>query len=66
MSLADPWYPDTDAPVWRVHCTGVVDDSPHPSRWIIVVTTRYPVNLGQDYGEETCAGIAARALPPTI
>src|SRR6266478_714313 len=65
-AVKNGWYPDTDAPVWRVHCTGVVDDGPHPSRWIIVVTTRYPANLGQTYGQETCSGIAARALPPTI
>ncbi len=65
-AVKNGWYPDTDAPLWRVHCTGVVDDGPHPSRWIIVVTTRYPANLGQTYGQETCSGIAARALPPTI
>jgi hypothetical protein len=65
-AVKNGWYPDTDQQVWRVLCTGIVDDGPRPNRWVIVVTTRYPVNLGQEYGEETCAGIAARALPPTI
>jgi hypothetical protein len=65
-AVKNGWYPDTDAPVWRVHCTGVVDDGRNPNRWVIVVTTRYPANLGQPYGQETCSGIAARALPPTI
>jgi hypothetical protein len=65
-AVKNGWYPDTDEQVWRVHCVGVIDDGPRPNRWLIVVTTRYPVNLGQEYGEETCSGIAARALPPTI
>ena len=68
---ADPavkngWYPDTDAPVWRVLCTGVVDHAGLANRWVLVVTTRYPANLGQTYGQQTCSGIAARALPPDI
>ncbi|HEV7536353.1 MAG TPA: serine hydrolase, partial [Acidimicrobiia bacterium] len=65
-AVKNGWYPDTDQQVWRVLCTGIIDDGPRANRWVIVVTTRYPVNLGQEYGEETCAGIAARALPPTI
>jgi beta-lactamase class A len=65
-AVKNGWYPDTDEGLWRVHCTGVVDDGPHPNRWVVVVTTRYPVNLGQDYGEETCANVAARVLPPEI
>ncbi len=65
-AVKDGWYPDVDQQVWRVHCTGVVDDGPHPNRWIVVVTTRYPSDLGMDYGEETCTNIAARALPPDI
>ncbi len=65
-AVKNGWYPDTDAPVWRVHCTGVVDHAGKPNRWAIVVTTRYPANLGMAYGQETCSGIAARALPPDI
>ena len=65
-AVKNGWFPDIDEQMWRVHCTGVVDDGPHPSRWVIVVTTRYPSTLGQDYGQETCANVAARALPPTI
>jgi hypothetical protein len=65
-AVKNGWYPDNDAPVWRVHCTGVVDHANRPNRWVIVVTTRYPANLGMAYGQETCSGIAARALPPDI
>jgi len=65
-AVKNGWYPDIDLGVWRVHCTGVVDDGPKPSRWVVAVTTRYPANLGQDYGEETCANVAARVLPPEI
>ncbi|HEV3363567.1 MAG TPA: hypothetical protein VG795_05390, partial [Acidimicrobiia bacterium] len=65
-AVKNGWYPDTDPPVWRVNCTGVVDHAGRPNRWVLVVTTRYPANLGQVYGQETCSGIAARALPPDI
>ena len=64
-AVKNGWYPDTDQPVWRVLCTGVVDDG-RPNRWVLVVTTRYPANLGQAYGQQTCSGIAARALPPGV
>jgi len=65
-AVKNGWYPDDDPPVWRVHCTGVVDHAGKANRWAIAVTTRYPANLGQAYGQETCSGIAARALPPDI
>ena len=65
-AVKNGWYPDTDAPVWRVLCTGVVDHAGRANRWVLVVTTRYPANLGMAYGQETCSGIAARAFPPDI
>jgi hypothetical protein len=65
-AVKNGWYPDTDAPVWRVLCAGVVDHGNRPNRWVLVVTTRYPANLGMPYGQETCSGIAARALPPDV
>jgi hypothetical protein len=65
-AVKNGWYPDTDAPVWRVLCTGVADQGGRPNRWVVVVTTRYPANLGMPYGQETCSGIAARALPPDV
>ena len=65
-AVKNGWYPDTDQGLWRVNCTGVVDDGPKPNRWAVVVTTRYPADLGQDYGQETCSNVAARVLPPEI
>ena len=65
-AVKNGWYPDVDEQVWRVHCTGVVDDGPHPNRWIIVVTTRYSSDLGMEYGQETCSNVASRALPPEV
>ena len=65
-AVKNGWYPDIDEQVWRVHCTGVVDDGPHPNRWIIVVTTRYSSDLGMEYGQETCSNLASRALPPDV
>jgi hypothetical protein len=65
-AVKNGWYPDTDAPVWRVHCTGIADHAGRSNRWVIVVTTRYPANLGMEHGQQTCSGIAARALPVDI
>jgi hypothetical protein len=65
-AVKNGWYPDDDAPVWRVHCTGVVHDGPEPNRWVLVVMTSYPKNLGMDYGAETCQQVAIRALPPSV
>jgi beta-lactamase class A len=65
-AVKNGWYPDSDAPVWRVHCTGIADHAGRSNRWVIVVTTRYPAELGMGYGQETCSGIAARVLPPDI
>ena len=65
-AVKNGWYPDNDAPVWRVLCTGVVEHGGRANRWVLVVTTRYPANLGMGYGQETCSGIAARALPPDV
>jgi Beta-lactamase enzyme family len=65
-AVKNGWYPDTDAPVWRVLCTGVVDHGRRSKAFVLVVTTRYPANLGMPYGQETCSGIAARALPPDV
>ena len=65
-AVKNGWYPDPNPPVWRVHCTGVIDHAGRANRWVVVVTTRYPANLGQPYGQETCSGIAARVLPPDV
>jgi hypothetical protein len=61
-AVKNGWYPDTDAPVWRVHCTGVVDEGGRPNRWGIAVMTRYPIGLGMIYGEDTCQRVADLAL----
>jgi beta-lactamase class A len=61
-AVKNGWFPDTDEPVWRVHCTGVVDEGGRPNRWGIAVMTRYPIGLGMIYGEDTCQRVANLAL----
>jgi hypothetical protein len=56
-AVKNGWFPDPDA--WRVNCLGIASGT----RYAIAIMTRYPIGLGQVYGEATCQGIAARLLP---
>jgi hypothetical protein len=56
--IKNGWYEDTDAPVWRIHCTAIFDSPKLVHRFSIAVMTRYPATLGMGYGEDTCRGVA--------
>jgi hypothetical protein len=58
--IKNGWYEDTDAPVWRIHCTAIFDSSLLAHPFSIAVMTRYPATLGMGYGEDTCRGVAHR------
>ncbi|HEX4493325.1 MAG TPA: serine hydrolase [Acidimicrobiia bacterium] len=59
-AIKNGWYEDTDAPVWRVHCTAIFDSPLLAHPFSIAVFNRYPATLGMGYGEDTCRGIARR------
>jgi hypothetical protein len=59
-AIKNGWYEDTDAPVWRIHCTAIFDTPKLKHRFSIAVFTRYPATLGMGYGEDTCRGVAHR------
>jgi hypothetical protein len=59
-AIKNGWYEDTDAPVWRIHCTAIFDSALLAHPFSIAVMTRYPATLGMGYGEDTCRGVAQR------
>jgi hypothetical protein len=59
-AIKNGWYEDTDAPVWRIHCTAIFDSALLAHPFSIAVMTRYPASLGMGYGEDTCRGVAQR------
>ena len=52
-AIKNGWYPEPTT--WRVNCLGIVQGT----RYALAVMTRYPIGLGQGYGEQTCQGVAA-------
>jgi hypothetical protein len=59
-AIKNGWYEDTDAPVWRIHCTAIFNTPGLKHKFSVAVFTRYPATLGMGYGEDTCRGVAQR------
>jgi hypothetical protein len=45
---------------WSVNCLGIWG---HNSRWVLAVTTRYPIENGLDYGAGVCRRVTAALFP---
>ena len=59
VAVKNGWYPEEDAgKVWRVHTVGVAPVGTEERRAVIAVLTRYPLELGMAYGQETCRRVA--------
>jgi Beta-lactamase enzyme family len=48
--------------VWNVNCLGIWGKG---NRWVLAVTTRYPVTNGLDYGAGVCRQVTRALLPLT-
>jgi hypothetical protein len=48
--------------VWNVNCLGIWGSG---NRWVLSVTTRYPVGNGLDYGAGVCRQVTRAVLPLT-
>jgi hypothetical protein len=59
-AIKNGWYPDTDEPVWRVHCLAIFDDVALARFFAAAVLTRYAQELGIDYGQQTCQDVGAQ------
>jgi hypothetical protein len=58
-AVKNGWFADADT--WRVHCLAIFDQGlPHP--FAISILTRYSVELGQEYGEDTCRDATSLVL----
>jgi hypothetical protein len=62
VAVKNGWYPEEDTKVWRVHSTGVAPVGSTPERVVISILTRYPLERGMRYGQDTCRRVAAEVL----
>jgi beta-lactamase class A len=63
VAVKNGWYPEEDAgKVWRVHSTGVAPVGKSPEGAVISILTRYPLERGMGYGQETCRRITSDVL----
>jgi beta-lactamase class A len=63
VAVKNGWYPEEDAgKVWRVHSIGVMPVGKTPERAVVSILTRYPLERGMRYGQETCRIVAAEVL----
>lgn len=63
VAVKNGWYPEeNEGKVWRVHSTGVAPAGGAPDRAVIAILTRYPLERGMAYGQETCRLVASEIL----
>ncbi len=63
VAVKNGWYPEEDeGKVWRVHSVGVAPVREKADRAVISIMTRYPLERGMRYGQETCRLVAAEVL----
>lgn len=65
VALKNGWYPDSEQRSWRVNCLGILTPPGRSKPVVLAVTTKYPLSLGQGYGENTCRQVASRLLAAT-
>jgi hypothetical protein len=57
VAIKNGWVVRKDQNAWHVNCLAVGDT------WTMGVMTRYPADLGYEYGAEICRSLAAENLP---
>ncbi|MES2465073.1 MAG: serine hydrolase, partial [Armatimonadota bacterium] len=63
VAVKNGWYPEEDArKVWRVHSIGVAPVGAKTDRAVVSILTRYPLERGMRYGQETCRIVASEVL----
>lgn len=63
VAVKNGWYPEEETgKVWRVHSTGVAPVGGNPERAVLSILTRYPLERGMRYGQETCRLVASELL----
>lgn len=63
VAVKNGWYPEEDeGKVWRVHSIGVAPIGDKAERAVISIMTRYPLERGMRYGQDTCRIVASELL----
>lgn len=64
VAVKNGWteHGSADGTVWNVNCLGIWGAG---NRWVLAVTTRYPVTNGLDYGAGLCRRVTSAVLPLT-
>jgi hypothetical protein len=60
-AVKNGWTAHSATGLWNVNCLAVWGPA---SRWVLAVTSAYPMGLGQGYGAETCRRVTAALFPP--
>jgi hypothetical protein len=64
IAVKNGWtvHGSADGTVWHVNCLGIWGPG---NRWVLAVTTRFPVGRGLDYGAGLCRQVTRAVLPLT-
>jgi hypothetical protein len=64
IAVKNGWtvHGSADGTVWNVNCLGIWGPG---NRWVLAVTTRFPVGNGLDYGAGLCRQVTRAVLPLT-
>lgn len=60
IAVKNGWTEHGGAGQWNVNCLGIWGPG---SRWVLAVTTRYPIGDGLGYGADVCRRITTALYP---
>jgi hypothetical protein len=60
VAVKNGWTEHGGTGLWNVNCLGIWGPG---DRWVLAVTTRYPIARGLDYGAAVCRRVTAVLLP---
>lgn len=62
IAVKNGWTEHGGTGLWNVNCLGIWGPG---ERWVLAVTTRYPIARGLDYGADVCRRVTTAVLPLT-
>lgn len=60
IAVKNGWTEHGASGQWNVNCLGIWGSG---SRWVLAVTTRYPIGEGLGYGAAVCRRVTASLFP---
>ena len=61
-AVKNGWTEHGGTGLWNFNCLGIWGPG---DRWVLAVTTRFPIERGSDYGAAVCRRITGAILPAT-